>query len=126
LTVSGHRPGAGSATGTFTYDAAKRPSQLSLNTSTASTIGQTYDRDGNTATESRSLFGVSGVSGTGTQTFGYDNLGRVTGATGLTGEGRAYSYDRDGNRVQKSDTAVARPRPSTTPSIAQASSPRPW
>ena len=48
---------------------------------------------------------MSGVSGTGTQTFAYDDLGRVTGATGLSGEGRAYSYDRDGNRVQKSDTA---------------------
>jgi YD repeat-containing protein len=47
---------------------------------------------------------VSGVSGTGTQTFGYDNQNRVTGSTGLSGEGRAYSYDRDGNRVQKSDT----------------------
>jgi uncharacterized protein RhaS with RHS repeats len=31
-----------------------------------------------------------------------DLLGN-TGAS-LSGEGRAYSYDRDGNRVQKSDT----------------------
>jgi RHS repeat-associated protein len=45
---------------------------------------------------------VTGDAGTGSQTFTYDALNRVTGASGL-GTAFTYTYDRNGNRKTKSD-----------------------
>jgi YD repeat-containing protein len=50
--------------------------------------------------ESRSVPGVTGDPGTGTQTFTYDALNRVTGSSGLA-QTRSYTYGRDGNRRTK-------------------------
>jgi RHS repeat-associated protein len=43
---------------------------------------------------------VSGDAGSGTQSFGYDALDRVTGSSGLAAS-RSYTYDRNGNRRTK-------------------------
>jgi len=74
-----------------------------MNTSgTASTLQQAYDRGARVATEGRSLTGISGDPGTGTQTFSYDGSSRVTGSTGLS-KTYAYAYDLDGNRLTRTD-----------------------
>ena len=49
---------------------------------------------------------MSGDPGTGTQTFTYDALNRVTGSAGLAAANRAYTYDRDGNRRTKTEGGV--------------------
>ena len=93
-------------TATLAYDPAKRPTQITL--TTGGTISQAYDRRGNVTSESRSLTGISGNAGTGTQSFSYDALRRVTKAT-IPGTNTAcgqsgvacYSYDRNGNRLTK-------------------------
>jgi RHS repeat-associated protein len=48
--------------------------------------------------EGRTLAGISGNPGTGSQTFAYDGLRRVTSAT-LGGTTTTYGYDGDGNRT---------------------------
>ena len=85
---------------TFAYDAAKRPTSISKG---ALSETQTYDRDGNVTSEGRSFSGVTGDPGTGTQSFSYDALGRVTGSSGLASGTRSYTYDRDGNRLTKTE-----------------------
>ncbi len=52
-------------------------------------------------TTSRSLAGVSGDAGNGTQSFTYDGLNRLTASSGLT-TNLGYAYDRDGNRTSVS------------------------
>jgi RHS repeat-associated protein len=94
--LGGRTWSAGSAT--FSYDAAKRPTGL---TKGALTETQAYDRDGNVAAEVRNFSGISGDAGTGTQTFTYDALDRVTGSSGLVSGARTYKYDRNSNRTQK-------------------------
>jgi RHS repeat-associated protein len=89
------------ATAAVTYDAAKRPTQIAISGSgvAAASVSQTYDRNGNVATEGRSFAGISGASGTGTATFTNDQLNRVT-ADGISGgNSYAYAYDPDGNRT---------------------------
>ncbi len=49
--------------------------------------------------ESRTLAGVSGIAGSGSQSFSYDALSRLTGSSGLAGVARTYGYDLDSNRV---------------------------
>jgi YD repeat-containing protein len=58
------------------------------------------------ASEGRSLSGITGDPGSGTQTFGYDGLGRVTGSSGLA-QSYAYGYDLDSNRLTRTDGATA-------------------
>ena len=48
---------------------------------------------------------MTGDPGTGTQTFTYDAIGRVTGSTGLA-RAPSYQYDLDGNRVHKVEGGV--------------------
>jgi RHS repeat-associated protein len=64
----------------------------------AASFAQTYDRDGNVTSESRSLTGVSGDAGSGAQTFTYDGVNRVTLASGLD-QAQGFVYDHDSNRV---------------------------
>ena len=51
---------------TFGYDAAKRPTSI---TKGSLSLSQTYDRDGNVTSESRSLTGVTGDAGSATQSW---------------------------------------------------------
>jgi RHS repeat-associated protein len=95
----------GTETATLAYDAAKRPTALNFTIAGTGAIGQTYDRAGNVATESRNLANAAAINGdakTGTLTYDYDGLNRLTGSTGAGGT-RSYRYDLDGNRVYKSD-----------------------
>jgi RHS repeat-associated protein len=96
----GARTWAAGSAATFGYDAAKRPVSLTKGTLTQA---QTFDRDGNVRTESRSFPSVSGDPGTGTQTFNYDALNRITSSTGLASGARSYTYDRNGNRLTKTE-----------------------
>jgi RHS repeat-associated protein len=84
------------------YDAAKRPVEIDLG---ASDLSRGYDRDGNVTSEGRSFSGVSGDAGSGTATYTYDGLNRVTGSSGLS-RTDSYSYDRNGNRVSASEGSV--------------------
>ncbi|HEY8816717.1 MAG TPA: RHS repeat-associated core domain-containing protein, partial [Candidatus Dormibacteraeota bacterium] len=89
------------ASAAVTYDAAKRPTQLAITGSgvAGATVTQTYDRNGNVATDGRSFAGISGASGTGTATFTNDQLNRVTADAISGGNSYAYAYDPDGNRT---------------------------
>jgi RHS repeat-associated protein len=91
-------------TATASYDAARRPIGLSFGT--AGSVGQSFDRDGNVTAETHTLTGVSGAAGTGTQSFTYDPLNRVTGSSGLSGLTRSYTYDLDGNRLTKTENGT--------------------
>ncbi len=82
---------------TFAYDPAKRPAGAAKGSFL--TLGQAYDRRGNVTQESRTLAGVSGIAGSGSQSFSYDALSRLTGSSGLAGVARTYGYDLDSNRV---------------------------
>ncbi len=42
---------------------------------------------------------MSGIAGSGSQSFSYDALSRLTGSSGLAGVARTYGYDLDSNRV---------------------------
>jgi RHS repeat-associated protein len=91
-------PSGSAGAATYGYDGAKRPTTLTKAGTAAAAFSQTYDRDGNVTTEGRSLAGVSGDAGVGSQTFAYDGLSRVTGSSGLAAT-YGYGYDRDGNRT---------------------------
>ena len=89
------------ATASVSYDAAKRPTSIAITGSSvaAASISESYDRNGNVATEGRSFSGISGASGTGTATFTNDQLNRVTADSISGGNSYAYAYDPDGNRT---------------------------
>ncbi|MGH9887002.1 MAG: hypothetical protein ACREBE_15865, partial [bacterium] len=67
-----------SITETLAYDAAKRPTSISLGT--AGSLSQSFDRAGNTTSDGRSLTGITGDAGTNTQAFAYDALNRLSGS----------------------------------------------
>jgi RHS repeat-associated protein len=83
---------------TLAYDAAKRP--VSIGLGAAGSISLAFDRAGNLTADGRSLTGVSGDAGSGTQTFTYDGLRRLTGSSGLA-VNRGYTFDLDGNRLTR-------------------------
>ena len=93
-----------SITETLAYDALKRPVSISLGA--AGSLSQTFDRAGRITSEGRSLTGISGNAGTGSQSFSYDGLSRLTGSTGLAGDTRAYEYDLDGNRTKRTENST--------------------
>ena len=88
------------AVATLAYDGAKRPTSLAIaGTGIASvSLTQAYSRAGDVTSEGRTLAGISGTAGTGSQTFTYDGLRRVASAT-LGGTTTSYGYDGDGNRT---------------------------
>jgi RHS repeat-associated protein len=92
-----------SITETLAYDAVKRPTSISLGS--AGSISQTFSRAGNVITDGRSLSGITGDAGTGTQSFSYDGLSRLVGSTGLA-LARSYQYDLDGNRTRRVEGSV--------------------
>ena len=69
------------------------------------TLTRTYDRAGNVTAEGRTLAGIPGDAGSGTQAFTYDGLGRLVGSSGLA-VAKSYGYDLDGDRVRKTEGAV--------------------
>ena len=89
-------------TASLAYDDAKRPTAINLTASR--NLARTYDRDGNVTAESREL-GIVGPAGQFSQTFTYDAVGRITGATVEDGTpvAETYTWDRNGNRLTKSD-----------------------
>jgi RHS repeat-associated protein len=92
-----------SITETLAYDAVKRPTSISLGV--AGSLSQAFDRAGRVTSEGRSLTGISGDAGTGTQSFFYDALSRLTSSTGLA-VAPTYQYDLDGNRTSKVEGAT--------------------
>jgi RHS repeat-associated protein len=86
-------------TATLAYDAAKRPLEVDFS---GDTLSRGYDRDGNVTAEGRSLTGVAGDAGSGTATYTYDGLGRVTEMDGLARDD-TFSYDRNSNRLTKTE-----------------------
>jgi RHS repeat-associated protein len=92
-----------SITETLAYDAAKRPTSISLGA--AGSISQAFDRAGSVTSDGRSLSGITGDAGTNTQSFSYDALHRLTGSTGLAAS-RSYQYDLDGNRTRRVEGTV--------------------
>jgi hypothetical protein len=64
---------------TLAYDAARRPETVTL--ANADHLDRAYDRAGNVTSEGRSLTGISGDAGSGTQAFSYDGPGRLTGSS---------------------------------------------
>jgi YD repeat-containing protein len=97
-------------TASVAYDAMKRPTSLTENHSGSqqAQFTQVFDRNGNITTEGRILSGISGSAGSGDQTFSYDAVHRVTGAT-LASATQTYAYDADGNRtgVTRAGTTTA-------------------
>ncbi len=92
---------------TFTYDAAKRPSQLLVKTAgntTLATISTTFDRVGNLTTESQVIPGISGLAGNSTLTFTNDPLRRTTGYTISGGATVTYTYNANSNRLSAGTT----------------------
>ena len=99
--MAGRTYTSGGTAATFSYDAAKRVTQLIRGSGGSQiTESQTYDRAGNVTSEARSFPNVAATdAGSGTQSFTYDGLNRVTASTGLsTAHTFSYTYDRDSNR----------------------------
>ena len=92
-----------SITETLGYDQVKRPVSISLGA--AGSLSQTFDRAGRVTADGRSLTGFGGDAGTGSQSFTYDALSRLTGSTGLA-DSRSYQYDLDGNRTRRVEGSV--------------------
>jgi RHS repeat-associated protein len=85
---------------TWTFDALRRPLDATTvdGGSTPATFSTAYDRVGNVVSETRSLAGISGHAGGGSQTFTYDALRRLTGSA-LGSDSRAYTYDAGNRRL---------------------------
>jgi YD repeat-containing protein len=94
--------------GTYDYDAAKRPIGLVIDfgQTQAGTIERDYDRSGNATAERQNLSGIGGLSGSGQQSFSYDGAGRLTDSSFGGAEARHYTYDPSGNRITVSDSGA--------------------
>jgi hypothetical protein len=79
-----------SDTATLAYDAAKRPTTLSFGV--AGWLSQGYDRDGNVTSEARSLTSVSGLAGSGTQSFSYGEADHEEAVLCLINENSAPTH----------------------------------
>ena len=93
----------------YSYDAAKRPVSASASI-TAGTVSltQSYDRGGNVAAEGRTMpAAVTGDAGSGTQSFSYDALSRLTGSSGLLAGSVAYTCGLDSGRASRTAGAHA-------------------
>ena len=85
---------------TLNYDAAKRPTAFTetANGTPRAEFTKTYDRDGSTTSEGRTIPSASGNAGGNTQSFTYDDVGRLFSAT-LNSQTTSYAYDANGNRT---------------------------
>ncbi|MGO9976846.1 MAG: DUF6531 domain-containing protein [Solirubrobacteraceae bacterium] len=75
-------------TTSYSYDADNHLTAISYSDRTTPNVTERYDADGNR---------TSMTDGTGTSTFTYDTLGRLTGETNGAGETINYTYDPAGN-----------------------------
>jgi YD repeat-containing protein len=94
----------GSITETLAYDPAKRPVSISLGA--AGSLSQAFDRAGNVTSDGRSLTGIGGDAGSGTQTFAYDALSRLLSSSGVSSAAGTYEYDLDGNRTKRVEGGI--------------------
>ena len=88
---AGHRIATTNAEGEVThygYDAAGRLTGISYSDGTTPDVAETYDADGDR---------VKLTDGSGTSTFIYDSLGRITSATNGAGATVLYGYDPAGH-----------------------------
>jgi RHS repeat-associated protein len=72
----------------------------------AGPLSQAFDRAGNVTSDGRSLTGIGGDAGSGTQTFGYDGLSRLLSSSGVTSAAGTYEYDLDGNRTKRVEGGI--------------------
>jgi chitodextrinase len=86
---------------------AAEPEVETVSGSAQATFGRTYDRNGWVRSETQTLVSVPGDAGAGTQSFDYDNLGRVISSS-IPGSSnnKAYSYDADSNRLTQTENGV--------------------
>jgi RHS repeat-associated protein len=78
-------------TTTYSYDADRRITAIAYSDGTTPAVHETYDADGRR---------TSLTDGTGTSSFAYDNLGRLTSETNGAGATSSYTYDPAGNITQ--------------------------
>ena len=90
-----------------TYDGAKRPVGLDIANggNPIAALARTYDRAGNAATESQTLAGISGLAGSGVQTFSYDAVNRLTSSS-VGSDSRGYTYDAGSRRLTATVNSV--------------------
>ena len=94
--------------GTFTYDAGGRLAEIQWsgpNGSSVLGLSYTYDSAGNT---------TQVVDATGTNSYAYDRLDRLTQAAYGDGSGESFAYDPAGNRTSLSTTGPGGSAGSTT------------
>jgi RHS repeat-associated protein len=101
----------GGTEATYAYDAARRPTGMTVENGTTSVadFGRTLDRVGNVTSESQALDGVTGLAGSETQSFTYDALRRLSTSQisdGTTSDARSYSYDAGSRRTSKTENGV--------------------
>ena len=96
--------------GTYAYDRAKRPINLTIefDTTSAGGFAREYDRAGNATRESQQLNGIgTGLAASGIQYFEYDTASRLTrsyfGVSEDPTRQRLYAYDASGNRLSVAD-----------------------
>jgi len=75
----------------YAYDADRRVTAIAYSDGTTPAVRESYDADGRR---------VSLADGTGTTTFAYDSLGRLTSETNGAGATSGYTYDPAGNVTQ--------------------------
>jgi RHS repeat-associated protein len=97
----------GGNTATFAYDRAKRPVLVTESRSGTeqATFTRSYNRIGDVVSAGRTLSGISGIAGSGTQTFSYDKLRRVTASSISGGPSESFAYDANSNRISWNDGA---------------------
>ena len=108
----GSRAWPSGTTESFSYDAAKRPSGLTLASAagtTLATFATSFDRVGNLVAESQSIPGRAGLAAASTLSLVNDPLRRLTSYTlsapSSSPSTVAYSYDADSNRLSAGATA---------------------
>ncbi|MEV1005623.1 RHS repeat-associated core domain-containing protein [Nonomuraea sp. NPDC050202] len=85
----------------YTYDALDRVKTHTLNNSSGSQLAKiTYgwDKDDNLTSKA-----TEGLAGAGSNTYDYDDAGRLTSWTGPDGTTTAYEWDAAGNRTKAGD-----------------------
>ncbi|MEV3978206.1 polymorphic toxin-type HINT domain-containing protein [Nonomuraea sp. NPDC049758] len=85
-------------TQSYTYDALDRPLTHTLKNSSGgqlSKIAYGWDKDDNLTSKT-----TEGLAGAGSNTYGYDQAGRLTSWTGPDGTTTSYAWDASGNRVR--------------------------
>jgi large repetitive protein len=109
--VLDERSWPGGASASYAYDAARRPTGMTVEngTITLADFGRSLDRVGNVTSETQTLDGVTGFAGSETQSFTYDSLRRLLTSSisdGSTSDARSYTYDAGSRRMTKTENGV--------------------